>query len=128
MVVLILAPSALSFVPSTGDTPYQTAIPAALDDQQLATRLESHGVRITAVPASSGVGEIVTSLAPLPLFVGLFWWLGSRAAGATQLATRMVREFDCHRSWGRSAIPATGRCSSAANRSARARTRKPHNG
>ena len=60
---------------------YETAIPTALDDQQLAHRLERHRVQITAVPPSAGLGEIVVSLAPLLLFVGLFWWMGRRAAG-----------------------------------------------
>ena len=62
-------------------TPYQTAMPTALDDQQLAHRLESHDVQITAVPPSTSLGEILISLAPLLLFVGLFWWIGRRAAG-----------------------------------------------
>jgi cell division protease FtsH len=64
-----------------GGTLYQTAIPTALDDQQLAHRLERHDVQITALPASSGLDEIIVSLVPLLLFVGLFWWLGRRAAG-----------------------------------------------
>jgi cell division protease FtsH len=46
---------------------YQTAIPTALDDQQLAHRLERHNVQITAVPPSSGLGAIIVSLAPLLL-------------------------------------------------------------
>jgi cell division protease FtsH len=64
-----------------GGTPYETAIPTALDDQRLAHRLERHDVQITAVPPTAGVGGVIASLAPLLVFVGLFWWVGRRAAG-----------------------------------------------
>jgi cell division protease FtsH len=63
-----------------GGTPYETAIPTALDDQGLARRLERHAVAITAVPTSD-VGGIIVSLAPLLVLVGLFWWVGRRTAG-----------------------------------------------
>ncbi|MGH8909633.1 MAG: ATP-dependent zinc metalloprotease FtsH [Egibacteraceae bacterium] len=64
---------------------YETAIPVALADQELATRLENEGVEITAVPPRTTLLDVLLSFAPLLLLFGLFIYLGRRAQG--QLAS-----------------------------------------
>ena len=64
---------------------YETAIPTALADQELAARLEGKGVKITAVPARTTLLDVLLSFAPFLLFFGVFLYLGRRAQG--QLAS-----------------------------------------
>src|SRR5207245_6430513 len=61
-------------------THYKTQIPVALQDTGLAQLLQSNGVQITALPASTGsLGSVILSFLPLLLFVGVFVYLGRRA-------------------------------------------------
>jgi cell division protease FtsH len=60
---------------------YETAIPVALTGEDLAQRLQQHGVEITAVPQRTTFIDVVLAFAPLLLFLGLFVFLGRRAQG-----------------------------------------------
>ncbi|HWC39544.1 MAG TPA: ATP-dependent metallopeptidase FtsH/Yme1/Tma family protein, partial [Acidimicrobiales bacterium] len=63
---------------------YSSQIPTVLQNNQLTSTLESHGVSITGVGPSSSVLPIILSFLPLVLFFGLFLLLGRRAGRGIQ--------------------------------------------
>ncbi|MEU1597910.1 ATP-dependent zinc metalloprotease FtsH [Streptomyces sp. NPDC005708] len=63
-------------------TKFTTQIPTALGTGPLQQQLQAEHVQITASQSKSGspVGSIFVDFLPLLLIIGLFWWLGRRAA------------------------------------------------
>jgi cell division protease FtsH len=55
------------------------APPWALTTTDLATQLDTAGVKVTAVQQTDTFGQIVIALLPTLLLVGAFWWLSRRA-------------------------------------------------
>jgi len=64
----------------TNGTSYTTQIPVALQDTNLSTLLQEHGVQITGEsPSSSTLLAILVNLLPFILLFGVFWYMGRRA-------------------------------------------------
>ena len=62
---------------------FDTEIPTFADTQQLSKQLQDHGVEISAEPINAGRGtflNIILGFGPVLLLVGLFVWMGRRAA------------------------------------------------
>ncbi|HKN47472.1 MAG TPA: ATP-dependent metallopeptidase FtsH/Yme1/Tma family protein, partial [Candidatus Polarisedimenticolia bacterium] len=84
-------------------THYKTQIPVALQDTGLAQLLQSNGVQITALPASTGsLGSVILSFLPLLLFVGVFVYLGRRAGrqmagGLSSITGSRAKLYDSER-------------------------------
>jgi cell division protease FtsH len=60
-------------------TEYETQIPTALQDTGLAAQLQDHGVEITGRAAGGTLIDLITSLLPFLLLVGVYVWISRRA-------------------------------------------------
>jgi cell division protease FtsH len=67
----------------TNGTAYSSQIPTALGDGKLSGILEGHHVTIIGAGTQTSIVEVIVSLLPLVLFVGLFVWFSRRATHHT---------------------------------------------
>jgi cell division protease FtsH len=59
---------------------FVTVFPSSVGDPQLLPLLERHGVEIVAVPKTPHwIASLLSTLLPMALLVGFFWWMGRRA-------------------------------------------------
>jgi cell division protease FtsH len=63
-------------------TRFTSAIPTALDNEELDELLAEKDVAVEAVPARTTLGDVLVSMLPMMLMIGLFVWMGRRARGA----------------------------------------------
>ncbi|GAA3045730.1 ATP-dependent zinc metalloprotease FtsH [Streptomyces glomeratus] len=64
-------------------TKFTTQLPTALGTGPLQQQLQSHHVQITASQSKSGGSpftSVLSALLPVMLLIGVFWWIGRRAA------------------------------------------------
>ncbi|MFL6138710.1 MAG: ATP-dependent zinc metalloprotease FtsH [Frankiaceae bacterium] len=61
-------------------TRYTSQIPTAINDDDFARLLSQKGVTVEASSSNAlSIGNIVASLLPFLIFIGIFWWLGRSA-------------------------------------------------
>ena len=66
-------------------TQFTTVFPSSVGDAELLPLLERHHVEIVAAPRSQHiVANLTSSLLPIALLVGFFWWMGRRATRQQQ--------------------------------------------
>src|SRR5919204_3293254 len=62
-----------------GGGEYVSQIPTALQDTGLSAQLQAHGVEITGRPAGGTLIDLIVSLLPFALLVGVYLWIARRA-------------------------------------------------
>jgi len=87
----------------TDGTQYESQLPVALTDNNLAGLLSRHHVKVTGVgPSSGGIVGAILSFLPLLLFLGIFLFLGRRtgrqmAAGLGSITGSRAKVYDAEK-------------------------------